>query len=109
MTDVASDPLTRIAEIRQENRGGDVSYRDIDWLCDEVLRLHSLLLRAEEERKRLREGIAEAMTSLATGPAKDGYAYSVLDSLTPEETKEARKDALREITRLSEECEGGYR
>jgi F0F1-type ATP synthase membrane subunit b/b' len=29
----------------------------------------------------LEEGIASAMTSLATGPAKDGYAYSVLAAL----------------------------
>ena len=26
-------PSGRIAEIRQENRGGDVSARDIEWLC----------------------------------------------------------------------------
>ena len=38
-TDLPLDTTTRIAEIRQENRGGDVSYRDIEWLCSTVERL----------------------------------------------------------------------
>lgn len=33
----ASDIGARVAEIRQENRGGDVSFRDIEWLCNKVL------------------------------------------------------------------------
>ena len=33
---------------------------------------------AESRVSDLEEAIASAMTSLATGPAKDGYAYSVL-------------------------------
>ena len=48
-------PLTRIAEIRQENRGGDVSAKDIDWLCDvaetEVRRRYHRST-AEKERDR---------------------------------------------------------
>jgi hypothetical protein len=44
-------------------------------------------MRAEVER--LREGIASAMTSLATRPAKDGYAYSVLAALANDESGEA--------------------
>lgn len=32
----------------------------------------------EADVERLREAIASALTSLATGPAKDGYAYTVL-------------------------------
>jgi hypothetical protein len=31
------------------------------------------------DRVRLREAMASALTSLATGSAKDGYAYAVLD------------------------------
>ncbi len=34
-----------------------------------------------------REAIASAMTSLATGPGKDGYAYSVLAEVLPEDGK----------------------
>ena len=33
----------RVAEIRQENRGGDVSYHDIEWLCLTVDRLEQAL------------------------------------------------------------------
>lgn len=29
----AASPAIRLAEIRQENSNGDVSYRDIEWLC----------------------------------------------------------------------------
>ena len=35
---------------------------------------------AQHQVTRLRDAIAEALTSLATGPMKDGYAYSLLDS-----------------------------
>ncbi len=92
MTDVA--PETRLMAIQMAWVEADEN--DVEPILraaqEDIRFLRSLLLRAEEERERLREGIAEAMTSLATGPAKDGYAYSVLDSLaTPEETKEAGK------------------
>jgi anti-sigma factor RsiW len=36
------------------------------------------------ERDRLREAIASALTSLATGPGKDDYAYQVLDAALEE-------------------------
>lgn len=49
----------RIAEIRQENGGGDVSYRDIYWLCDFAER--SEYARAAWERTFTKERIrAEA-------------------------------------------------
>lgn len=35
--------------------------------------------RLLEQKETLLEAIAEAMTSLATGPLKDDYAYSVLE------------------------------
>lgn len=38
-----TDSVTRVAEIRQENRGGDVAARDIEWLCDEVMRLRGVM------------------------------------------------------------------
>jgi hypothetical protein len=40
--------------------------------------------KAEAERDRLREAIASALTSLATGPGKDNYAYQVLDAALEE-------------------------
>jgi uncharacterized protein YfaQ (DUF2300 family) len=40
--------------------------------------------RLQAENERLREAVAEALTSLATGPAKDGYAYSLLDAVLSE-------------------------
>ncbi len=93
MTDVASDPLTRIAEIRQENRGGDVSYRDIDWLCDEVLRLQSLLRRAEEERDALCglvENVREAVNDLYNAGSDPAVLRVIRLALsTPGETKES--------------------
>ena len=56
MADAAPvDPLTRIAEIRQENRGGDVSAKDIDWLCDVAetgVRRRYHRSQAEKERDR---------------------------------------------------------
>jgi hypothetical protein len=36
------------------------------------------------ERDRLREAIASALTSLATGPREDDYAYQVLDAALEE-------------------------
>jgi hypothetical protein len=48
------------------------------------LRSHDYLAReldhARAERDRLQEAIASALTSLATGPGKDDYAYQVLDA-----------------------------
>jgi len=32
-TSPTEDPVVRVAEIRQENGGGGVAARDIDWLC----------------------------------------------------------------------------
>lgn len=32
------DARVRVSEIRQENHGGDVSWVDIDWLCDVALK-----------------------------------------------------------------------
>lgn len=57
-----ADPVTRIAEIRQENRGGDVSARDIEWLCDEVMRLREVIPVRDRQlagHARLGEGIHE--------------------------------------------------
>ena len=42
-TAASVDSVVRVAEIRQENRGGDVSARDIEWLCDEVMRLREVM------------------------------------------------------------------
>ena len=44
--------------------------------ADESHRIEAERLAAEV--RELREAIASALTSLATGPAKDGYAYAVL-------------------------------
>jgi hypothetical protein len=50
-----------------------------------------LAAHRDTECERLREAIASAMTSLATGPMKDGYAYSVLEAaLSPPTTEEER-------------------
>jgi hypothetical protein len=45
------------------------------------------------EVERLREGIASALTSLATGPAKDGYAYAVLDEVLRDGDPEAGSES----------------
>jgi DNA repair ATPase RecN len=44
--------------------------------CDAL----SALEAEAAEARTLREAIASAMASLATGPAKDGYAYALLDA-----------------------------
>jgi hypothetical protein len=49
--------------------------RRVDVLEAELTRLR----RVEEGYETLLEAIGSAMTSLATGPLKDGYAYSVLE------------------------------
>jgi hypothetical protein len=37
-----ADVPTKLAEIRQENRGGDVSAKDIEWLCDVAAAAHEV-------------------------------------------------------------------
>jgi glutathione S-transferase len=52
-------------------------------LTEERVLREPLMAAAEQfqaERDRLREAIASALTSLATGPGKDGYAYQILDA-----------------------------
>lgn len=49
----------------------------------ERARHHSERAEAAEARvAELEEAIASALTSLATGPAKDGYAYAVLSEVS---------------------------
>lgn len=50
---------------------------DVD--MDEFVELQKENQRLREQKETLLEAIAEAMMSLATGPLKDGYAYSVLE------------------------------
>lgn len=87
MAELAGANVVRIAE--------EVLARDLfdplwpgltesDWEQDAKLVARAYLW-AEAERSRLREAIASALTSLATGPLRDGYAYAVLsDALGPE-------------------------
>jgi hypothetical protein len=48
----------RIEEIRQENRSGDVSFRDIEWLCEraeQADRLEWELVGIEEHLARIND------------------------------------------------------
>lgn len=53
--EIGDDILVRVAEIRQENHGGDVSFRDIAWLCDRVAELSAARATAEQLREALRD------------------------------------------------------
>jgi hypothetical protein len=53
-------------------------YKEIRDLRNSNATLTKAWYAARKERDQLREAIASAMGSLATGPARDGYAYSVL-------------------------------
>ena len=65
------DSSTRVAEIRQENHGGDVSFRDIEWLCDRVR-----VLEAVFEAFRRLHGIDTSDCSQSLPTCSDSVACS---------------------------------
>jgi chromosome segregation ATPase len=68
--------LARLAEAEKQ----------LDEISRERQHYFDRLVVAETERDRYREAMASALTSLGTGPTKDGYAYAVLDAaLDPEQ------------------------
>jgi hypothetical protein len=52
-------------------------------------RLERELEAAEAKLREYEEAVASALTSLGTGPLRDGYAYSILDALTRSNDEEA--------------------
>jgi hypothetical protein len=102
-TDVARDALAELSALaaraeelqRERDDYGPYFARDMArivglpddaWMDAIAARIRNVVAgaaRAEEAERRadtLEEAIASALTSLGTGPLKDGYAYAVLDA-----------------------------
>lgn len=88
MIDLSADQLAD--KVRQDRKHYDDRYsaEANAALAELVRRYRQAVERADRlaaENERLREGIASALTSLATGPLKEGYAYAVLDALAADQ------------------------
>ncbi len=54
--------------------------KERDYFSHQTDRMFAQKVDAEARADRLAEAAASALTSLGTGPGKDGYAYAVLDA-----------------------------
>lgn len=72
------DTTTRIAEIRQENRGGDVSYRDIEWLCSTVERLTAAMRHVVGDSPGTPDSVKKYLVRELEGSWGDAYEQAVI-------------------------------
>jgi hypothetical protein len=67
----------RIEEIRQENRSGDVSYRDIEWLCSVAEAAEALIERTVPDLTEVGRREARLSRLLRASPDVDSEAHGV--------------------------------
>ena len=73
-----AEARSQLAYAREERDEAQLALRHSEQHLKEAVEAED---EAEATLTRYREGVASALTSLGTGPMKDGYAYAVLAAL----------------------------